>query len=315
MSGERRDPEARIIYGLCILISLPWVVAAFVRGQDIGPGTTICMIITALGTVGLVVDWRRRIRLPRACVVAHSAEPAKPRSQTRVPDEADDAVLIVEDEPGIRQFLRTTLTSEGLRVIEAKTLAEAKEQLARVRPLAVLLDLGLPDGDGLELLRGRASSHQTPVLVMSARDRDYDKITALDAGADDFLLKPFDARDLVARVRLAMKRARTSPEQGEEPIRVGPFEIDPIRGSVTMNGDGVKLTTTELSILIALAREPGKVLTHRQLIHAVWGSGTVHDVSELRVHVAALRRKLESDPVRPRWLRTDTGIGYRLHVE
>jgi hypothetical protein len=155
MSGEGRDPEARIIYGLCILISVPWVVAAFVRGQDIGPGIAICMIIAALGTVGLVAEWRRRTRLPRARVVAHAEEPRTLRSQARVRDEADEVVLIVEDEPGIRQFLRATLTGEGLRVIEAKTLAEAKEHLASVRPIVVLLDLGLPDGDGLQLLRGR----------------------------------------------------------------------------------------------------------------------------------------------------------------
>jgi two-component system, OmpR family, KDP operon response regulator KdpE len=310
---HERDPEARIIYVLCIVLAVPFVVAAFVRGQDIGAGTTMCMLIAALGVVGLVVDWRKRTRLPRARVVRASRE----RSAVAVAEApiALDTILVVEDEPAIRQFLRTTFAAQGLHMIEATTLAEGQRALDAARPAVVLLDLGLPDGDGLHLLRNLRASSKTPVIVLSARDRELDKITALDAGADDYLMKPFDTGDLVARVQMALRRVRAPHPTTEALFVAGPFEIDQQRGTVTVEGRSVVLTRAELRLLVALARQPGKLVTYRQLIEEVWGSGTVHGAPELRVHVAALRRKIEKEPARPRWLVAEAGVGYRLLID
>jgi two-component system KDP operon response regulator KdpE len=307
MSERGRDPEALIIYALCVLVSAPFVIAAIVHREPLGAGTALCMLLTAFGIGGLVLELRRRAHLPRARVVHRADRPTSNRSVS-VP-----AVLLVEDEPAIRQFVRMTLESHGLHVIEATTLVEAQQMIVSARPAAVLLDLGLPDGDGLQLLRARASTEKAPVIVMSARHREHDKIAALDAGADDYLHKPFDPRDLLARVQLAIQRARPL-RPIDEPLRVGPFRIDPARAAVTIDGNAMQLTATELRLLTALARQPGKLFTHRQLIDAVWGPGTVHGVHDLRVHVSALRRKIEADPVRPRWLMTETGVGYRLRA-
>jgi two-component system, OmpR family, KDP operon response regulator KdpE len=313
MSEQARDPEARIICILCILFTVPFVVAAFVRRQDIGPGTTICMLLAVLGVVGLVADWRKRVRLPRARVLRGAPE----RNMVAVAEApvALDTVLVVEDEPAIRQFLRTTLGSQGLHMIEATTLAEGQRALDDARPAIVLLDLGLPDGDGLQLLRNLRASSKTRVIVLSARDREFDKITALDAGADDYLLKPFDSRDLSARIQMALQRVRAPTPTTAAVLVAGPFAIDQQRGTVTVEGSPVALTRPELRLLVALARQPGKLVTYRQLIEEVWGGETVHGANELRVHVAALRRKIEKEPARPRWLVAETGVGYRLRID
>jgi two-component system, OmpR family, KDP operon response regulator KdpE len=313
MSGHERDPEARIIYAMCIVLTVPVIVIAFVRGEEIGAGASLCMLVAVLGVIGLIVDWRKRTKLPRARVVRAPA-PRDPSPRLRDHPIAHDTVLVIEDEPSIRLFLRTTLAGHGLHMVEASTLAEGRRALEDARPAVVLLDLGLPDGDGLQLLQTLRVTSRTPVIVLSARDRELDKITALDAGADDYLLKPFDSHALLARVQTALQRAR-SPLAPSDVIVAGPFRIDLQDGTVSVEGDAMTLTRPELRLLAALAREPGKVLTYRQLIDALWGGESVHGTSDLRVQVAALRRKIEKEPARPRWLLAETGVGYRLRVD
>ena len=223
----------------------------------------------------------------------------------------DSTVLVVEDEAPMRRFLRSALAANGFRVVEAGTLREAEDAAMRSPPLAIVLDLGLPDGDGLVLLRRLREWSTTPVIVLSARDREDDKVTALDAGADDYLTKPFGTSELLARIRVALRHARTQPS--DEPIlEVGPIRIDRARHEVAIDGELVHLTPIEFRLLALLAVHAGKVLTHRQLLLEVWGPGSAHETHYLRVHMAALRRKIERDPARPKWLATEAGVGYRL---
>jgi two-component system KDP operon response regulator KdpE len=222
-------------------------------------------------------------------------------------------VLVIEDDPHVRRFLRAALAGHGHAVIEATTVAEGIAELGREQPAVVLLDLGLPDGDGLEVVRALRPDSHVPVIVLSARGQEGDKVAALDAGADDYLTKPFGASELLARIRVALRHAAAAG-MGEPPqvIVVGPIRIDQPRHEVTVDGAVVHLTPIEFKILLELARQPGRVLTHRQLVRAVWGAGPVDQSHTLRVHVAALRRKLERDPARPQWLVTEAGVGYRL---
>ena len=226
--------------------------------------------------------------------------------------EPMDTILVVEDELPMRRFLRSALTTHGFRVVEAGSLHEAEGLITGAPPDAILLDLGLPDGDGLELLRRMREWSKAPVIVLSARDRENDKVTALDAGADDYLTKPFGTSELLARIRVALRHARAQHVGDDPTLAIGPIHIDHARHEVTLDGKVVHLTPIEFKLLALLARHAGKVLTHRQLLHEVWGPRNTHHTHYLRVHMAALRRKIEADPARPRWLTTEPGVGYRL---
>ncbi len=224
-----------------------------------------------------------------------------------------DAIVVVEDDPSMRRFLRTTLTAHGFRVVEASTIAEGRRAVTTAAPVLVVLDLTLPDGDGVALVRELRTWSRTPVVVISARDREADKIEALDAGADDYVTKPFGVGELLARIRVALRHARAEGGAAGDPIvTAGPICLDHGRHQVTVDGAAVHLTPIEFALLALLMRHAGKVLTHRQLLREVWGPGAVEHVQYLRVHMAALRRKLERDPARPHWLLTEPGVGYRL---
>jgi two-component system KDP operon response regulator KdpE len=219
-------------------------------------------------------------------------------------------ILVVDDDLQLRRFLRTTLAGHGHAVAEAGTVAEAIDAIARVHPAVILLDLGLPDGDGLTLLRRIPPEGRPPVIVLSARGQEGDKVTALDAGAEDYLTKPFGASELLARIRVALRRlgGTATPDV----LEVGPIKIDQPRHTVTVTGNEVHLTPIEFRLLLELARHPGRVLTHHQLLREIWGPNAVDEVHYLRVHMGALRRKIEADPARPQWLLTEAGVGYRL---
>jgi two-component system KDP operon response regulator KdpE len=223
-----------------------------------------------------------------------------------------DTVLIIEDDRDVRQFLNDTLAERGYRVAEAATAAQAEDLADQSRPVAILLDLGLPDRDGMQLLAKLRERAPTPVIVLSARDKDDDKVAALDAGADDYLTKPFSATELLARIRVALRHARGNVNADDPLITVGPIRIDRARHEVTVDGVQIHLTPIEFRLLVQLAQRSGKVMTHRQLLESVWGAGKTNQTHYLRVHMQSLRRKIEREPSRPRWLATEIGIGYRL---
>jgi len=222
---------------------------------------------------------------------------------------APTTILVVDDDLQLRRFLRTTLSGHGHSVVEAGTVADAIAAIQRVHPAVVLLDLGLPDGDGLAVVRAIPAEERPPIIVLSARGQEGDKVAALDAGAEDYLTKPFGASELLARIRVVLRRGG-SPVA--DVIEVGPIKIDQPRHSVTIDGKEIHLTPIEFRLLLELARQPGRVLTHRQLLVEVWGPNAVEQTHYLRVHMAALRRKVEADPARPQWLLTEAGVGYRL---
>ena len=221
-------------------------------------------------------------------------------------------VLVIEDDDQMRRFLRATLTGHDLKVSEATSMAEGARAAAQDPPDLILLDLGLPDGDGLELV-GRLREWTTvPIIVLSARGREDDKVAALDGGADDYLTKPFGVRELFARIRVALRHGRATGAGGSPVTEVGPIRIDEDRHEVTVGGTPIHLTPIEYRLLALLARHPGRVLTHRQLLKEIWGPNAVEHVHYLRVHMASWRRKVEADPARPAWLVTEAGVGYRL---
>lgn len=225
-------------------------------------------------------------------------------------------ILIVEDDPQIRRFLRATLSAEQYRFHEAVTAAEAKAQADARQPDLIVLDLGLPDQDGIEVIRHVRLSSQTPIIVLSARGQERDKIEALDLGADDFIGKPFAVGELLARIRAALRRSATIADAGTGTIfRLGNIEADLDKRVVTVAGVEVHLTPIEFRLLQVLIRHAGKVITQRQLLVEVWGPQHSDQAQYLRVYMAQLRRKLEADPARPRYLRTEAGVGYRLLSE
>ena len=182
----------------------------------------------------------------------------------------------------------------------------------RRRPDVVLLDLGLPDGDGIDVVRALPATRHIPVIVLSARGQEGDKVIALDSGADDYLTKPFGSSELLARIRVALRKQATNTS---EVMEVGAIRIDQARHEVSVENRAIHLTPMEFKLLVELARHPGRVLTHRHLLREVWGVTTADQSHNVRVHVASLRRKLELDPAQPRWLVTETGVGYRLRED
>jgi two-component system KDP operon response regulator KdpE len=221
-------------------------------------------------------------------------------------------VLVVDDEPPVLRFLRTTLAANGYRVVEATTGAQGLIEASTRTPDLVLLDLGLPDLDGMEVTRRLREWSTKPIIVLSARGREDDKVRALDAGADDYLTKPFGVPELLARMRVAFRNAdRRLADAGEPVFEVGDLRIDLGTRRVSVGGKDVHLTRTEWNLLATLVKHAGKVVTHRQLLREVWGPGTLES-HYVRVYMGQLRHKLEADPARPRYLQTETGVGYRL---
>ncbi len=225
-------------------------------------------------------------------------------------------VLIIEDEPEILRFLRTTLPQYGYRLYEALTGHEGLTQAAAQNPDLILLDLGLPDLDGLEVIRQLRKSAGIPIIVLSARDQEQVKVEALDLGADDYVTKPFGVNELLARMRVVLRHVARAPgEAGETVFTIGDLKIDLERRQVSLSGKEVHLTLIEYKLLSVLVRHAGKVLTHRQLLKEVWGPLRVDEAHYVRVYMQHLRNKLETKPSHPRYLLTEIGVGYRLRVD
>ncbi|HTH66073.1 MAG TPA: response regulator [Gemmatimonadales bacterium] len=229
--------------------------------------------------------------------------------------DAAPLVLLIEDEPQMRRFLRAALESHNYRLVEAPTAREGLAQATSRTPDVILLDLGLPDGDGIDLARRIREWATTPIIVISARGKEQDKVAALDAGADDYLTKPFGTDELLARLRVALRHAARAGTADEPVFTVGDLRVDLPARRVFVADAEVHLTPTEYKLLTALVRDAGKVLTHRHLLNAVWGPNATAQTHYLRVYMTQLRHKLERDPTRPRHLQTEAGVGYRLKVE
>jgi len=225
--------------------------------------------------------------------------------------ETGQRVLVVDDETSIRRYLRAALSAQGLTVYEAADGQEALNAVLTHRPDLIILDLGLPDIDGIEVTRRLREWSQTPIIILSVREAEQDKIAALDAGADDYLTKPFGTGELMARLRVVMRRQITS---ANEPIFItGGLTLDISHRLVTVNEKEIQLTPTEYDILRLLVTHAGKVLTHHQLLRQIWGE-RYNDMHILRVNISNLRAKLEPDPARPTYIHTEAGVGYRLRV-
>jgi len=221
-------------------------------------------------------------------------------------------ILVVEDEPDIRRFVRMALESEHHEVFEAPGLQRGLIEAGSRRPELVIVDLGLPDGDGMDLIRDLRGWSTAPVIVLTARSGEADKVAALDAGADDYLVKPFGAAELLARVRAQLRRQALASSSTQPVLRFGRTVVDLARRVVERDGEPLHLTPIEYRLLSHLAAQPDRVVTHRQLLKAVWGPGHAEDTHYVRVHMANLRKKVEDDPSMPRHLLTEAGVGYRF---
>lgn len=220
-------------------------------------------------------------------------------------------ILVVDDEPAILRFLKPALEASDYNLVSAGTVAEAIKRIASDAPDVVVLDLGLPDGDGKDVIRQVREWSDIPIIVLSARDREAEKIESLDLGADDYVNKPFGVGELLARIRAAIRHRMQRHD--ETPIaKIGDVEVDSVRHRVTRNGEEVKLTPKEFELLGFLARHTGKVLTHRQILAAVWGAAHTSDTQYLRVYIGHLRQKIEPNPEDPALILTEPGIGYRV---
>jgi two-component system, OmpR family, KDP operon response regulator KdpE len=225
-------------------------------------------------------------------------------------------VLLIEDDAQIRQFLARTLPNHGFRLIEATTAADGIRDAETRCPDLIILDLGLPDRDGLEVITVLRQGIRVPILVLSARGQERDKVAALDAGADDYVAKPFGVAELLARMRVALRHAASAGRPSQETVvTVGDLQVDLPHRRVILLGEEVHLTPIEYRLVATLAKYAGKVLTQRQLLTEVWGPPYVDQAHYLRVYMGQLRRKLEQDPARPKYLLTEAGVGYRLAVD
>ena len=227
----------------------------------------------------------------------------------------DSVLLVIEDDPQIRRFLRSGLSAEALRVFEADTGAQGLIEAAIRKPDIIVLDLGLPDADGVDIVSRLREWYTRPIIILSARSNENEKIKALDAGADDYLTKPFGIGELMARIRVALRRSAALDGPVATVFAFGDISIDLAARRVFRAGNEVHLTPNEYRLLTTLARHSGKVCTHRQLLAEVWGPGHVERGHYLRIYMGQLRHKLEFDPANPRHLRTEVGVGYRLLVE
>ena len=231
-------------------------------------------------------------------------------------EETQAHILVIDDEPAIRRFLRATLAGHGYTLLEAATAQAGIALAAERQPDVILLDLGLPDLDGLDVTKQLREWTSTPIIVLSARGQEHDKVAALEAGADDYLTKPFGVAELMARIKVALRHAaRSAQPSGETVFAVGSLRVDLSRRLVQVNGAEVHLSPIEYKLLATLIRHAGKVITHQQLLREVWGPGYGEEAHYLRVYMGQLRHKLEATPARPRYLLTEPGVGYRLQVE
>ncbi len=221
--------------------------------------------------------------------------------------------IVIEDEKQIRRLVRDALEDEGWQVFEAETVRQGLVEAGARQPDVVILDLGLPDRDGIDFIRDLRGWSDLPVIVLSARSQEADKITALDAGADDYLTKPFSVGELLARVRVTLRR-REKAKDGTTVAEFGGVCVDMVNRTVTRDGQSVRLTPIEYKLLVLLIRNAGKVLTHRQILRELWGPSHVESNHYLRIFMSQLRRKLEVNPTRPRWLLTEIGAGYKLAI-
>jgi two-component system KDP operon response regulator KdpE len=224
-------------------------------------------------------------------------------------------ILVVDDEPQMHRFLGPALNAAGYEPIRAETGRQALAEIARGAPDAVVLDLGLPDIDGQEVLTKAREFYQGPIIILSARDREVEKIEALDAGADDYVEKPFRVGELLARLRVAMRRQLRQPDAPPPVVYAGDLVIDIPRRLVTRGGEPVRLSPKEYDLLAKLAEADGKVLTHKELLVSLWGPAHVDDMQYLRVFIGQLRQKIEADPSEPKLLLTQPGIGYRFMAD
>jgi two-component system, OmpR family, KDP operon response regulator KdpE len=228
----------------------------------------------------------------------------------------DPVVVLIEDEPQIRRFLRATLTGQGYRLFEASTGADGVVEVGSRQPDVVIVDLGLPDMDGTDVIRRLREWTAVPIIVLSARGQERDKVTALDAGADDYVSKPFGAGELLARIRVALRHTAGASHEGDDAVfKVGDLQVDLSHRQVRVGGKDVHLTPIEYKLLTTLVRHAGKVVTHQHLLREVWGPSHAEQAHYARVYMAHLRHKLEAEPARPRYLLTEPGVGYRLASE
>jgi two-component system KDP operon response regulator KdpE len=230
--------------------------------------------------------------------------------------ELSPLVLLVEDEAPMRKFIRASVTSHDYRLIEADRAGQVTALVTSHNPNLVLMDLGLPDGDGVDLTKSLREWSRVPIIVISARGREEDKVAALDAGADDYLTKPFGVNELLARMRVALRHTQgTSAMAAPSAYEFGELHVDLSSRTVSLGGQELHLTPTEYRLLVLFAQNAGKLLTHRQILTEVWGPAYAHQTHNVRVHLAELRRKIEHDPSRPKLIVTEPGVGYRLREQ